>query len=366
MGFYLTQSLHRSLRDHPDRLAVVCGSTRRSFSEFGDRVALLAGVLRALGLRPGDRVGMLSFNSDRYLEYMFGVLWAGGVATPINYRWTAPEIADAVEDSGMRIMLVGAEFGAIAEEVRRKTNVDHWIWLGDTPADGMASYETLMSSASKVDDAVRRGDEPALLLYTGGTTGRPKGVVLSHTNMASACLGVEALIGQPGQQFLHVAPMFHMADIQMMFFHCLGGGAHIIEPMFNPARTFWSIQQEGVTDILVVPTMLQALVDHDRRADFDVSSLSRIFYGAAPITASAMDRALTAFPNAAFVQGYGMTETALTCMLPAVYHTAEGRRAGRLSSLDRACRTLRSRLWMQTAPNSRPMRWEKSPCAVQA
>jgi acyl-CoA synthetase (AMP-forming)/AMP-acid ligase II len=336
--FYLTQSLHTALRQSPERIATIHGERRHSYREFAARVARFAGGLRNIGLQPGDRVGMLSLNSDIFLEYIIGTLWAGGIANPINIRWAEAEILASLDDSGTRLMLVDDMFLPVAEALRlRLGSALQCIYTGTgAPPPGMISYEALLAESPAVDDAFRHGDDPALLLYTGGTTGRPKGVVFSHTNMASAALAMRLASGT-GPIYLHAAPMFHMGDIQMMFAHFLGGGTHVALPCFDPLKAIIMIGQERVSDVLLAPTMMNMIISHPEFSKHDLSSLSQLFYGTSPITGALLDRAIQAFPSASFVQGFGMTETAISTMLPAYYHTPAGRAEGKLRSAGRAC-----------------------------
>ncbi len=131
-SMYLTQSLHRAVQQHPDRIAVRFGSRQRTFAEFTDRVARLAGALRKLGMQEGDRVAMLSLNSDRYLEYQMAVPWGGGVMNPCNIRWSAAEILYSLDDSGSSILLVDDTFRPMVEQFRHDARtLREVIYCGD-------------------------------------------------------------------------------------------------------------------------------------------------------------------------------------------------------------------------------------------
>ena len=262
---YLTQCLHRSLQQHPDRIAVRFGGRQRTFREFVERVSRLAGALEMLGMQTGDRVAMLSLNSDRYLEYQMGVLWGGGVLNPCNIRWSPAEILYSLEDSGSTILLVDETFKHLVEQFRRESSTLREVIYcgdGDTPT-GMGSYEALLARAAPVPDALRRGDDLAGIFYTGGTTGFPKGVMLSHTNMCSAgmALRAEGLATECGT-FLHAAPMFHLADMGLALPHWIEGNTHSIIPAFHPEQVLDAIERDRVTNLMLVPTMIQMLLDH--------------------------------------------------------------------------------------------------------
>ncbi|MGQ0622904.1 MAG: long-chain-fatty-acid--CoA ligase [Panacagrimonas sp.] len=332
MSFYLTQALHRGLRHHPQRLATICGERRHSYRQFADRIARCAAALRALGLMPGDRIAMLALNSDRVIEHYLATFWAGGVASPVNIRWSAAEVVHGLRDCGASVLLVDDSFARLASTAAAELpELRHLIHIGDGPLpEGMQSYETLIATHAPVEDLHRHGDDLAFVLYTGGTTGFPKGVMLSHTNFSAAVLGAVAMCGGIGAMHLHAVPLFHMAGLQMLFNALLSGSTHLILPAFNPPAALDLIERERPTDLMLVPTMLQMLVDHPQAAGRDLSSLERVYYGASPISEGALDRAMNALPRASFVQGYGMSETGLTLMLRGEYHTVEGRRLGKL------------------------------------
>ena len=338
---YLTQSLHRAVQQHPDRVAVRFGHRQRTFREFADRVARLAGALQKLGMRAGDRVAMLSLNSDRYLEYQMAVPWAGGVLNPCNIRWSASEILYSLDDSGSSILLVDETFRALVEQFRRDCRtLREVVYCGDgeVPA-GMHGYEALLAAADPVPDTVRRGEDLAGIFYTGGTTGFPKGVMLSHNNLCSSGLALRAEgLASPGGTYLHAAPMFHLADMGLSTPHWIEGNTHSIIPAFNPELVLDTFERDRVTHVVLVPTMIQMMVDHPTmKKSRDLSALQTIAYGASPISETVLERAMAALPGVGFVQAYGMTELSpLATVNPAYYHTVEGRKLGKLRAAGRA------------------------------
>ncbi len=309
---YLTQGLHRSVQQDPDRVATICGERRRTFAEVAERVARLAGALRGLGVGPGDRVSMLALNSDRFHEYLLAVPWADAVLNPVNVRWSPAEIAYSLRDSDTRVLFVDDTFAPAVPALRAEhpdlTTVVH---AGDGPApDGALSFEDLIAGSEPVEDARRGGDELAGVFYTGGTTGHPKGVMLSHANLMTSALGVMStgyLFGL-GARYLHAAPMFHLADLASWNAVTAGGGLHVMIPAFEPVAVMRAIAEHEVTDALLVPTMIQMLVDHPEIGAHDLTSLRSIVYGASAIPQAVLERAMKAFPNASFTQAYGMTE----------------------------------------------------------
>ncbi|SEK16426.1 MULTISPECIES: long-chain-fatty-acid--CoA ligase [unclassified Variovorax] len=338
---YLTQGLHRAVQQRPDAIAARFAGRARSFRDFADRVARLAGALQRLGMQAGDRVAMLSLNSDRYLEYQMAVPWGGGVLNPCNIRWSAAEILYSLDDSGSAILLVDEAFRGVVEQMRGQSkSLREVIYCGDGPTPaGMHGYEGLIDAASPVPDAVRRGEDLAGIFYTGGTTGFPKGVMLSHANICSSALAAQAEgLAPVGGCYLHAAPMFHLADMGLATPHWFTGNTHTIIPMFTPEGVLDAIERDRVTSLLLVPTMIQMLVDHPAmRQPRDLSSLKGITYGASPISEAVLNRAMEAFPGVEFAQAYGMTELSpIATLLPAFFHTAEGRQRGKLRSAGRA------------------------------
>lgn len=333
MNLYLTQTLHRAVRQQPQSLATVFGARRQTQQAFIDRIARLAAVLHSLGVRADDRVAIVSLNSDRMIECLFACFWAGAVASPLNTRWTAAETRHALSDSAASLLVVDDSFVPLAQTLIAAGDVRDVLYIGEgaTPV-GMVGSETLLAQTPACKDATRNGDDLALLLYTGGTTGSPKGVMLSHGNMASAALGMSAMgLGSTGTLLLAV-PLFHMAGIQLLFNHCLSGGAIVVLPAFQPATALATLASESITTLMLVPTMLQMLVEHPEATQHDLSKLRRVFYGASPISESLLQKAMQMLPQAEFAQGYGMTETGITLMLPHQYHTPQGQALGKLTS----------------------------------
>lgn len=324
---YLTQALHRSLQVAPDDVMTICGDRVRTVRQVGDRVARLAGGLRSLGLSDGDRVAMLALNSDRYHEYLLAVPWANAVLNPVNTRWSVAEIAYSFVDSDTKILIVDDAFLPILEALKAKyPALRAVIHCGDgPPPEGCLSYEELIAASEPIDDARRGGDDVAGIFYTGGTTGFPKGVVLSHRNLLVQYYGILASrhFLQPGGRFLHAAPMFHLADLAGWGAQLIFGGAHVFIPSFDPSAVVKAIQDKGVTDTILVPTMVRIVVDYLKSDDHDVASLKAVLCGGSPLSRALLNEAKRAFPSASFMQGYGMTELAAvaTILGPAEYET---------------------------------------------
>ncbi len=309
---YLTQGLHRAVAQTPELPATIFGDRTRTWRESVERIARLAGGLRELGVASGDRVAILALNSDMYHEVLCAISWADAVSVPANTRWSGAETGFCLADSGSTVLVVDDAFAAMVPELREHApglGVVLHSGIGPAPVDAV-DLEAFVAAHEPVDDARRSGDALAGIYYTGGTTGRPKGVMLSHANLLTSALGSAATgnFMAPGGRYLHAAPMFHLADGAAWTARNALGGSHVIIPAFTPTATAAAIEQHRVTDVLLVPTMIQMLVDDPATADADLSSLQHLIYGASPISEAVLERAARRLPTAAFTQAYGMTE----------------------------------------------------------
>ena len=216
---------------------------------------------------------------------------------------------------------------------------------GDTP-EGMLNYEQLLAQSAPAPDANRAGADLAAVMYTGGTTGFPKGVMLSHESLVANTLALvaEGATHAEGRALL-IAPMFHAAVGALMHGHVLVGGTSVIAPMFTPVATLQAIQQHRVTHALLVPTMIQLATDHPQAAEYDLGSLQMLTYGGSVISEAVLQRAMKRFPNASFIQAYGMTELSpCATYLNARDHRGESGKPGLLRSAGRATLTTEVRV----------------------
>ena len=328
---YLTQALHRALQRHPGKVALrhVAADVQRdhTFERLVSEIARQAAALHARGVRAGDRVAMLSPNNDALVVQLFACWWLGAVACPLNVRWSVAELRHALGDCGARLLLVDAAHAGAARELEGAASM--------LPADALAAQA---QDVAPLEDTRTGGDSLAAILYTGGTTGRAKGVMLSHANFwcASMTRGAE-LNNSPDSITLLVAPLFHVAGLGRLIGQSIVGGGCITMPQFRPAAVIEAIARHGITDIIVVPSMLQSLLDDPSFDPVRVRSLDRIAFGAAPMPPDLLDRALAAWPHAEFFQAYGLTETAgAVCINLPANHSAQARASGRLASVGRA------------------------------
>jgi long-chain acyl-CoA synthetase len=301
--------------------AVIDGETRLTWGAVELRVRRLANGLRGLGIQPGDRVAILMLNGYRYLELYYAVPRAGALVVPLNVRLAEPELAAILADSGAATLVVDDSFAPTAQHLAA-TGPLRLIHAGSgAPPVGMQSHNALIESAVDTDpDRDRPIDEDALvgLFYTGGTTGRAKGVMLSHKSLATNALHVAIEFRyRSDTNYLHVAPMFHLADMASTFAVTMLGGCHTILERFSPVAVLETFQRARVTDVVLVPTMVNALLQVPNLRDYDLASWRQLAFGGSPMPVALLKRAMELLP-CEFLQGYGMTEAApaLTRLTP--------------------------------------------------
>jgi len=319
----LTQALTRAVQTRHRFPATLYQERQRSWAEVGQRVPRLAAGLRALGLRPGDRLAVLAFNSDNYIELFFAAAWANLVIVPLNTRWAVPENVYSLQDAGCAGLVVDDGFAPQVPELLKGHAMPHVLHMGDQPTPaGMHGYEALIAQTPPMADECGRDDELCGIYYTGGTTGHPKGVMLSHKNFIAASINWIATLHFSDQtRYMHSAGLFHLAGASPAFALTLAGGTHVCLPKFDAVLAFEAIQTHRVNYVLFVPTMINMMLNHPDFQRYDLSSVRYCEYGASPIPDAVLAAAIQKLPSWEFIQGYGMTETAaLTVSLPWRYH----------------------------------------------
>jgi acyl-CoA synthetase (AMP-forming)/AMP-acid ligase II len=344
---YMTQGLHRAVQQCPQQIAAICGAKKQNYIELIDSISRLANGFQSIGMEPGDRIAIMSLNSIEYVQTMFATFWGGGVINPVNIRWSATEVAYSLDDSESTILLVDDTFAPMVAELKTKTNiVKTVVYIGEgEPPEGMFRFSDL-AKAEPIVDVMRRGDDLAAIMYTGGTTGFPKGVMLSHANFFASAVGcVCENVFERGGRFMVASPLFHIAASGSLLAQSLVAGTFIIVPAFRPDWVAKAIEEEKVTHTLLVPTMIQMMADFPELDKFDLSSIKTIAYGASPMPAAVLSRAMEKFSNCSFIQVYGMTELSpIISILPAYYHTEAGQAENKLRSAGRAVASVEVRI----------------------
>ncbi len=326
---YLTQALHRSLQRHPAKIALTHldeGVERHhAFATLLDAIARQAAALASRGVQAGHRVALLAPNSDALLQALLACWWLGAVACPLNTRWSKPELGHALADSDAALLLVDEAMVAS---------------LPDQPGPPLLTLPAFADEAQRLSprpDSRTGGDALAVILYTGGTTGRAKGVMLSHANLwcAAVARGAE-LPNLPDSVALLVAPLFHVAGLGRLVGQLIVGGRCVTMPQYRLPRVLQSIESGGVTDITLVPSMLQLLMNHPGFRAERLQGLRRLAFGAAPMPPVLIGRARDALPDAEFFQAVGLSETGgAVCMNPPANHRHEARARGLVNSVGR-------------------------------
>lgn len=337
----ITQSIKRAAQQNPSGRATVFGTRTRRWTDFVERVSRLASGLRSLGVGAGDRVAILSLNSDRYLETYAAVPWAGAVLVPLNIRWSPAENVYAINDSGAKVLLIDDAFAAMSRAIREQIpSIRAVIYMGEdaTPV-GTTAYEQLIESSTFVQDAGRTGEDLAGIFYTGGTTGFPKGVMLSHRSLwASATAAVSLFPPLTSEfNFLIAVPMFHIGGFACAMMTLTLNAPSVIVPAFSAERVLAAIAEYRVRAVCLVPTMIHMVLTHSLLSQTDLSSLRLMLYGASPMPEQTLRHAIRALPDCRFIQYYGQTELSPNATaLSSEYHVLEGPNAEKLNSAGRA------------------------------
>ena len=307
--------IHRHRVRWTGKLALVSESGDFTYDELARRIDRLADALTRRGVRRGDRVAYLGDNHTAFLETLFATTSLGAIFVPLNTRLAPPELTYALNDSGARILIHDVLLATAARAAVAGTEVTRTfvVSAGETPEDdrlGAESYEAVLRSgaAEHIERAVG-ADEPALILYTSGTTGHPKGAVITHGNLHWNCFNVLVSYDVTSRDVaLMISPLFHVAALAMGVLPALLKGATVIlEKRFDAGRTLRQIEAHGVTSLSGVPTTYQMLCEHADWAATDVSSLRTLTCGGSPVPLRVID----AFEarGLSFSGGYGMTET---------------------------------------------------------
>ena len=320
-------------RRYPDKPALKMDGEAMTYAQLDERSNRLANGLVGIGVGPGDRVAILSFNRLDFAVVVQAVAKCGAILVPMNFRFAAPEIAQVLQDAEPKVLFTEPRFGqAVDKAVADLAEPPQLVLLGG-PAGGAGTLEALSEGRSAVQPAIEVDpQDPCVILYTSGTTGRPKGVLASHALYFKmyAAQSIEARLIHE-EVFLIAVPMFHAAGLNMALNQCLfmGSTGIIHGGPFDPEVILGLVAEHSITLAILVPTTLGILAFHPRLGEFDVSSLRHIFYGSMPITPRVLDRALEVFPDVLFFQGYGSTECGMVGVLRAEDHPALSQHTGR-------------------------------------
>jgi acyl-CoA synthetase (AMP-forming)/AMP-acid ligase II len=298
----------------PDRDCIVFEGRRWTYAELNERVNRLANVLAQWGIGKGDRIGILHVNCNQHIETYFAVAKLGAIFVPLNFRAKSDELAYMIANAEAKALFVGERYLDIVNTMLPQLPTVKQCILIDSKDKNKIYYEDLLGSASSEELMSEIGDEDiTILIYTAGTTGRPKGVPLRHNAFASYVLdNVDPASPDIEERNLLTVPLYHVAGIQAMLAAIYGGRTLVLMRQFEVKEWIETIQREKATRAMLVPTMLKRVIDAPDYDQYDLSSLKIITYGAAPMPFEVINKAIKVMPWVRFINAFGQTETAST------------------------------------------------------
>jgi acyl-CoA synthetase (AMP-forming)/AMP-acid ligase II len=331
----IAQFTHRAKNFHGNKAALVYAERITSFEEFYQQVSRCASVLAELDTGTGVRVGILSLNSDRAIISFHAAIWAGMVPNYLNIRWAAFELSESIDDFTPSILVVDDMFLELGQEMRQRCDsVKALVYIGeqDCTAEDVLSYPNAVAAALPLEDRSGDPDGMAFLNYTGGTTGKSKGVIHSHnSHIAGMITCVAEKFIRRGNNAL-VTPLFHISGIAVSNTALMLGNTLFIMPTFDPGKFLQLVQDARIEHVLLVPTMIKMMLDHPTFDDFDTSSLRHLVYGASPIDEGLLRQTRKQMPGVSLMQIYGQTECVPATLLFNEDHSEAGFVSGRTRS----------------------------------
>ncbi len=308
----------------PDKVAFVDVTTggiryRGTFASHLDRLLRLVHSMQVvLGTEPGDRFGVLAMNGHEYLELYHAAMFGVGIINPLNIRFTPTELAYVLNDSDSRVVFTDPVFAPLLDRAQAAgARVDKVVIIGGesdagvTGADATLGYEDLLALGKPVMPPEPEEEDAAILMYTGGTTGLPKGALLEQRAEVLNVYHVLVAIGpREERRFLFQSPMFHAALVAGVLGIPATGATSVTIPVFEPGLVLSTIEEQGIDTTMVIPIMLSLLEQAKGFSPERLRSLRQLVYGASPISQDLIVRWLKMLPETDFLQGYGMTEAA--------------------------------------------------------
>lgn len=298
----------------PDRDLVVFEGKRLTYEQTNERVNRLANALNSLGIKKGDRVGILEVNCYQYIEAYFAAAKLGAIFVPLNFRAKSEELSYMITNAEVRLLFVGDRYlDMINNLLPELTSIKEIVSLGSVKK-GRHNYEELIEGESPEDTMAEIGDDDlTILMYTAGTTGRPKGVPLKHSGFVAYVLdNVEPPNPEIEERNLLTVPLYHVAGMQAMLAGIYGGRTLVMMRQFEVKEWMDTVQREHATRAMLVPTMLKWVIDDPDFKNYDLKSLQVITYGAAPMPFEVIKKAIKEMPWVRFINAFGQTETAST------------------------------------------------------
>ncbi|MSQ33317.1 MAG: long-chain-fatty-acid--CoA ligase [Dehalococcoidia bacterium] len=311
----------------PDKEALVFEGQRITYAQLAERVNRLTHVLQKLGVGKGDRVAFLNVNCPHATEAYFATAKAGAIYVPLNFRARADELQYMIDTAGVKVLFVGERYVPLVAQVRQRLpSVQGFISM-EGKGPGCQEYEALLAESNAEDESSDiADDDTTIIMYTAGTTGFPKGVMLTH-NSFGVYMTNNVTPADPDtvEKNILTVPLYHIAGMQAQLAAIYGGRTIVMQRQFDAAEWMRLVEQERVDRAMMVPTMLKQLLEHPDFKQRDLSSLKVITYGAAPMPLEVIKRAVKALPHARFINAFGQTESASTItMLGPEDHVLEG------------------------------------------
>jgi len=329
----------KAVRKYGDRTAIVFQGKSLSYNQLNERVNRLANGLTGLGVRKGDGVAVLGLNSSQYIEADFATAKCGMIRVPLRSRLTAGELLHIMNNSQANTLIVEERYiNEIMNIKKDLTYIKHYITISGSH-DGMISYEDLLAGASPDEPNIDVSDDDVYaLIYTTGTTGKPKGAMQTHRNLLWVIRSIQLDVTRPDEAdvLLSCLPLMH-APIILVLPSFMNGARHIIHPGFDVKKVLEAIQNERVTTVFMVPTVVYMLLEYPELKNYDVSSLKTILYGGSPMVPERLIEAIKVFGNV-FVQAYGLAEAFMPITLLSKEEHAWAVSKGKLKVLSSAGR----------------------------
>jgi len=309
----LPDVLLNNVRRYPEKLALICGETRLTYKTFNERCNRLGNALQTLGIRKGDHVSLLSKNCHRHFEMFFAAAKNGFVFIPLNYRLSPRELIDIIDDSESSVLFFAKEFLPLVRKIQEELKEVKTYVCSDERIDEMRSYEELLGQASSAEpDISSIGEEDLVtILYTSGTTGCPRGAMISHRNrivdMIHQVTDLEYI--EPEDIHLNVGPLYHVGALAQSQGHLYRGCTVVVLREFDPGRIFELIEKERIRTFWAAPTMIHMLINYPERERYDLSSIKTITYAGSPMPTEVMKKAIEVFGVNKLIQFFGTTET---------------------------------------------------------
>lgn len=318
----LGELIRRGAHKTPDMVAFVYENERLTYKQLEERTLHLAGWLQEKGIEIGDKVGIISKNNMEFIEVMFGIALTCGVSVPINFRLAPEEYSYIINNSDTKILFIEDEYQEMIGSIRHKlSKVEHIVVLGKISSHQMIPYENIYRTnvSYRSIDSLVNDDDDCMICYTSGTTGLPKGAVLSHKNLLMSALNsvIDSKVDRGNKQ-LTVTPFFHIAGVGNLLITCMVSGTTFIHREFNPVKVLETIHREKINGLFLVPAMWNMVMQVPNIGEYDLTSVVRCSTGAAICPIEIKNDIMNHFPNGGIFDAFGQTEMSptTTCLLP--------------------------------------------------